>query len=50
LPPDEVVRLGKDKLVPGMPVEVFVETRTRTAMSYLVKPLRDQIAKAFREK
>jgi HlyD family secretion protein len=50
LPPEEVVRLGKDKLVPGMPVEVFVETRTRTAMSYLVKPLRDQIAKAFREK
>jgi HlyD family secretion protein len=51
LPPEEVARLGnKDKLVPGMPVEVFVETRTRTAMSYLVKPLRDQIAKAFREK
>jgi HlyD family secretion protein len=51
LPPEEVARLGnKDKLVPGMPVEVFVETRTRSAMSYLVKPLRDQIAKAFREK
>jgi HlyD family secretion protein len=51
LPADEVARLGnKNKLVPGMPVEVFVETRTRTAMSYLVKPLRDQIAKAFREK
>jgi HlyD family secretion protein len=50
LPPEEVARLGKGKLVPGMPVEVFVETRTRTAMSYLVKPLRDQIAKAFREK
>jgi HlyD family secretion protein len=50
LPSEEVARLGKDRLVPGMPVEVFVETRTRTAMSYLVKPLRDQIAKAFREK
>jgi HlyD family secretion protein len=50
LPPEEVARLDKNRLVPGMPVEVFVQTSPRTAMSYFVKPLRDQIAKAFREK
>ncbi len=37
------------KLVPGMPVETFVETGSRTAISYLFKPFSDQIARAFRE-
>jgi HlyD family secretion protein len=37
------------KLVPGMPVESFVETGSRTAISYLFKPFNDQIARAFRE-
>jgi HlyD family secretion protein len=46
----EIDRLGREKLVPGMPVEVFVQTSPRTAMSYFLKPLHDQIAKAFREK
>jgi HlyD family type I secretion membrane fusion protein len=36
-------------LLPGMPVEVFVTTGGRTALSYLTKPLVDQFAKAFRE-
>jgi HlyD family secretion protein len=38
------------KLVPGMPVDVFIRTRDRTLMSYLVKPLADQAIRAFREK
>ena len=46
---DEVKRLGNRKLVPGMPAETFVQTETRTALSYLLKPLSDQIEKAFRE-
>jgi HlyD family secretion protein len=46
----EVSKLTAAKLVPGMPVEVFVETEERTVLSYLVKPLYDQIARAFREK
>ena len=46
---DEVARLGKVKLVPGMPVEAFVNTGDRTVMSYLMKPLSDQISRAFRE-
>jgi len=48
--PEEVAKLGSVKLVPGMPVEVFIQTDQRTVLSYFVKPLRDQIAKAFRER
>ncbi len=36
-------------LVPGMPAEVLVQTGERTALSYLIKPLADQLARAFRE-
>jgi HlyD family secretion protein len=46
----EIARLGGAKLVPGMPVEALIQTSARTVMSYLVKPLRDQLARAFREK
>ena len=38
------------KLTPGMPVEAFIQTGTRTMLSYLVKPLHDQLNRAFREK
>jgi HlyD family secretion protein len=48
--PDEVARLGAVKLVPGMPVETLIQTSPRTVMSYLIKPLHDQLARAFREK
>jgi HlyD family secretion protein len=50
LPPEQVQRLGEVKLLPGMPVEAFVQTGERTMLSYLMKPLHDQIARAFREK
>ena len=50
MPAEEIARLGGLKLVPGMPVEAFVQTDSRTVMSYLVKPLHDQIVKAFRER
>ena len=46
----EIARLGTVKLLPGMPVEVFLQTGERKVLSYLVKPLRDQVARAFREK
>jgi HlyD family secretion protein len=42
-------KLRKIKLVPGMPVEAFIETGHRTVASYLLKPLMDQIARAFKE-
>jgi HlyD family secretion protein len=50
VPDTEVARLGNVKLVPGMPVEALIQTRPRTVMSYLVKPLHDQLSRAFREK
>lgn len=46
----EIRRLGELKVVPGMPVEVFIRTNPRTILSYLVRPIADQISKAFREK
>lgn len=48
--PQEISRLGAVRLIPGMPVEAFVQTGDRTVMSYLVKPLHDQLMRAFREK
>jgi HlyD family secretion protein len=38
------------KLIPGMPVEAFIATGERTALSYLVRPLTDQFTRAFRER
>jgi HlyD family secretion protein len=46
----EIARLNGLKLVPGMPVEGFIQTNPRTVVSYLVKPFHDQITRAFREK
>ena len=40
---------NKMKLVPGMPVESFIQTGERTAISYFVKPISDQFARAFKE-
>ena len=50
MPPEELARLGEVRLIPGMPVEAFVQTGDRTMLSYLVKPLKDQLARAFRER
>nr|WP_295887871.1 HlyD family type I secretion periplasmic adaptor subunit [uncultured Devosia sp.] len=41
--------LGDRGLVPGMPVDVFVQTQEQVAIAYFVKPFTDQIARAFRE-
>jgi HlyD family secretion protein len=50
MPIEEITRLGDVKLIPGMPVEAFVQTGDRTVISYLMKPLRDQLMRAFRER
>ena len=50
MPPAEVARLGEVKLIPGMPVEAFVQTGDRTMLAYLIKPLHDQLMRAFRER
>jgi HlyD family secretion protein len=46
----EVGRLDELRLIPGMPAEVFIQTYARTPLQYLIKPLRDQIARTFRER
>ncbi len=48
--PSEIARLEAVKLIPGMPVEAFIQTSVRTVVSYFVRPLQDQLAKTFREK
>jgi HlyD family secretion protein len=48
--PEEIARLGDVRLIPGMPVEAFVQTGDRTMLAYLIKPLQDQLMRAFREK
>jgi HlyD family secretion protein len=44
----EIGRLGGKALVPGMPVEAFIQTGARTALACLVKPIEDQLARSFR--
>jgi HlyD family secretion protein len=44
----ELGRLEGLQLVAGMPVEAFIQTLPRSVASFLVKPLADQIARAFR--
>jgi len=50
LPESELKRFHKFKLVPGMPAEIFIRTNDRTPLQYLLKPLNEQIARAFRER
>ena len=44
----EMARLEGLQPMAGMPVEVFIKTSPRTVVSYLTKPLREQIDRAFR--
>lgn len=50
IPASEIARLGDVRLVPGMVVESFIKTADRTVLSYLTKPLADQVMRAFRER
>jgi HlyD family secretion protein len=44
----ELRKLGNLRLVPGMPVEAYIQTGERSLLSYITKPLRDQLSRAFR--
>ncbi len=50
VPESQRARLGDVRLVPGMPVEAFLQIGERSVLSYLMKPLGDQVAKAWRER
>ncbi|MCJ2012625.1 HlyD family type I secretion periplasmic adaptor subunit [Methylobacterium sp. J-076] len=42
--------MGALRLVPGMPVEAYMQIGERSVLSYLTKPLTDQVAKAWKER
>jgi HlyD family secretion protein len=50
LPDEERRRLAGLQLVSGMPAEVFMQTGSRTMLSYLFKPITDQLQRAFVER
>jgi HlyD family secretion protein len=50
IPEEELKKLEGKALLPGMPVEAFIRTGSRTALSYLIKPFEDQVVRAFRER
>ena len=45
----EMERLGNVELISGMPVEAFLQTEARTPASYVVRPISDFFARAFRD-
>jgi HlyD family secretion protein len=47
--PDAVSDLVALRLTPGMPVEAFIQTGKHTLLSYLIKPLRDQLLYEYRQ-
>jgi HlyD family secretion protein len=50
IPGNERRRLGSLQLVSGMPAEVFLQAGSRTMMSYLLKPITDQLQRTFSER
>jgi HlyD family secretion protein len=49
LPASELQRVAGFSPTPGMPAEVMIQTAERTFFDYLVKPIRDSMARAFLE-
>lgn len=49
IPPEQIAKLKDLQLIPGMPVEVYIQTGERSPMAYLLKPLSDYFTRAFRE-
>lgn len=49
LDPGEMEKLAGQTLLPGMPVEAFIQTEARTPLAYLLKPFTDYFTRAFRE-
>lgn len=50
IPDDELARMPEGTvLIPGMPVEAFVQTGDRTVLSYMIHPIVEQLSLAMRE-
>jgi HlyD family secretion protein len=50
LKPGEIEKLAGQGISSGLPAELHLQTRERTILSYLMKPLTDQISRTFRER
>jgi HlyD family secretion protein len=50
LPEEERHRLDGEQLVSGMQAEVFMQTGSRTMLSYLFRPIMEQLGRAFVER
>ncbi|MDQ8732123.1 HlyD family type I secretion periplasmic adaptor subunit [Bradyrhizobium sp. LHD-71] len=46
----EMEKLPDQRIISGLPAELHLQTRERTILSYLLKPLTDQISRTFRER
>ncbi len=46
---EELAKLGAVPLSAGMQAQVFIKVGSRTPLEYLLKPLTDQVARAFKE-
>jgi multidrug efflux pump subunit AcrA (membrane-fusion protein) len=47
---EDVPREVRERLMAGMPADVLLPTGERTVLDYLVRPLKDRINSALREK
>lgn len=47
--PDQLSPQDQALIVPGMPAEALIETAERTLLEYLMRPILDSMARAFRE-
>lgn len=50
LPQEQIDRLAPIRVMAGMQAEAFIETVERTPIDFLLKPLRTQLARTFRER
>jgi len=50
VPKDQLARLDGRHIQPGMPVEVLIKGGERTALDYMIKPITDSFATAFKER
>ena len=47
--PAELAKLGAQDLIPGMPVEAFMSTESRTPLNYVLRPILFYFDRAFRD-
>ena len=45
----EMAKLGEKELLPGMPVDAFLTTESRTPLAYVLRPIKTYFDRAFRD-